>query len=174
MAQSAFTCCSAVTPSTSLFHYFLPLKLKMDAAAAAVDLHLHHHHPQSGALISALNWYRANTHPAHFAATAPQRPAGSLLLHIPVLGVWSTADSALLEPQMVASEAYVAPGCWRYERLEDVGHWMARDAPQQLNTLLLQFLGGGSCDGGGAGVGGGVGSGGKVQERTGQNLQSRL
>jgi pimeloyl-ACP methyl ester carboxylesterase len=91
-----------------------------------------------GALASALNWYRANTQPRHFGSTAPQ-PANKLI-SCPVLGVWSSADTALLERQMCASSAYVAPGCWQYERIEGVGHWIARDAPQQLNKLLLSFL----------------------------------
>jgi pimeloyl-ACP methyl ester carboxylesterase len=58
----------------------------------------------------------------------------------PVLGVWSSADTALLEAQMTDSAAYVAPGCWRYVRLDGVGHWIPRDAAQQLNELLLAFL----------------------------------
>lgn len=70
------------------------------------------------------------------------------LLRLPVLGVWSAGDTALLEPQMLASRAYVAPGCWRYRRIDEgdggvggrVGHWIPRDAPEQLNRLLLQFL----------------------------------
>jgi pimeloyl-ACP methyl ester carboxylesterase len=41
---------------------------------------------------------------------------------------------------MCASSSYVAPGCWQYKRVEGVGHWIARDAPQQLNKLLLDFL----------------------------------
>lgn len=109
----------------------------------------------AGALSSALNWYRANTHPRHFAATAPApvtRP-----VTVPVLGVWPSGDSALLEPQMLASEAFVAPGCWQYVRLEGVGHWIARDAAGQLNRLLLQFLSGGLVEGGSGSGGGGQG-----------------
>lgn len=94
-----------------------------------------------GALTSALSWYRANTHARHFGATTPLPAATNSLVTVPVLGVWSTRDSALLEPQMLASSRYVAPGLWQYARLEGVGHWMARDAPQQLNKLLLDFLG---------------------------------
>jgi pimeloyl-ACP methyl ester carboxylesterase len=94
----------------------------------------------AGALTSALNWYRANTHPRHFGATSPLSAAPEAIITVPVLGVWSSADTALLEPQMLASSAYVAPGLWQYRRIEDVGHWMARDAPQQLNKLLLDFL----------------------------------
>lgn len=96
---------------------------------------------RAGALTSALNWYRANTHARHFGATIPLPSGANTLVTVPVLGLWSTRDSALLEPQMLASSGYVAPGLWQYARLEGVGHWMARDSPQQLNKLLLGFLG---------------------------------
>lgn len=64
-------------------------------------------------------------------------------LRLPVLGVWSSGDKALTEAQMAASAGYVAPGLWRYERLEGAGHWMARDAPERVTALLLDFLGAG-------------------------------
>jgi pimeloyl-ACP methyl ester carboxylesterase len=41
---------------------------------------------------------------------------------------------------MLASEAFVAPGCWHYARIDGVGHWMAVDAPHELNAILLAFL----------------------------------
>ena len=40
---------------------------------------------------------------------------------------------------MTGSQAYVE-GSWRYERLEDAGHWMQLDAPDEVNRLLLDFL----------------------------------
>ena len=111
-----------------------------------------------GALSSALNWYRANTHPRHFGATSPLPP--TRLVSVPTLGVWSSADTALLEAQMTASSRYVEAGCWQYVRLEGVGHWMARDAPTQLNRVLLEWLG---KQGGRAG--GTAGPEGNVQQR---------
>ncbi len=38
-----------------------------------------------------------------------------------------------------AAEIDVA-GPWRYERLDGPGHWLQLDAPDQVNTLLLDFL----------------------------------
>ena len=73
---------------------------------------------------------------------------------------------------MVSSEAYVAPGCWSYVRLEGLGHWIPRDAPQQLNELLLGFLG---SSGAAAAAGGGVGSSDSSSRGEGSKLlQSRL
>jgi hypothetical protein len=55
------------------------------------------------------------------------------------------------QAQMTASELFVAPGRWRYARLEGAGHWPQRDAPDALSALLLGFLaeGGGPRGGGG-------------------------
>ncbi len=58
----------------------------------------------------------------------------------PVMGVWSTGDKGLLEPQMLVSSNFVPDKLWRYERIEGAGHWVPRDAPEQLNNLLLTFL----------------------------------
>lgn len=94
----------------------------------------------AGALSAALNWYRANTSAQHFGQTQPWPVTEQI--RCPVLGVWSTGDTALREPQMVASERFVAAGRWRYVRLEGVGHWIPREAPNTLNELLLQFIAG--------------------------------
>jgi pimeloyl-ACP methyl ester carboxylesterase len=86
-------------------------------------------------LAATLNVYRANVPPE--ALLAPPLPfppyPGS------AMGVWSSGDRHLAEAQMQASEAYVS-GSWRYERLDDVGHWMTLEAPERVNTLLLDFL----------------------------------
>lgn len=49
-------------------------------------------------------------------------------------------DSALTEAQMTVSAQYVAPGRWRYHRVEGAGHWLQRDCPARLNAMLLEFL----------------------------------
>lgn len=90
-----------------------------------------------GALTSALNWYRANVQLEQFGDTKP-RPAP--LLKCPVMGVWSTKDSGVLEEQMTASARYVEEGRWQYHQIKGAGHWIPRDAPQELNELLLAFL----------------------------------
>lgn len=73
-----------------------------------------------------------------FAATEPALDMPKVAC--PVMGVWSTGDQGLLEPQMLVSSKFVREGLWRYERIEGAGHWVPRDAPEQLNKLLLQFL----------------------------------
>ena len=89
-----------------------------------------------GSLTSGLNWYRANVAPETLLGPPPELPP----IQVPVMGVWSSADMALTEQQMTGSAQYCEGG-FRYERLEDVGHWMALEAPEAVNRLLLDFLG---------------------------------
>ena len=86
-------------------------------------------------LTSALNWYRANVPVESWVAAAPELPP----VAAPAMGVWSAGDFALTEAQMVTSGEFVA-GPWRYERIEDAGHWMQLEAPARLNELLVDFL----------------------------------
>ena len=41
---------------------------------------------------------------------------------------------------MTLSARYVT-GPWRYERLEGIDHWVPAHAPDQVNRLLVEFLG---------------------------------
>ncbi|MGR8918402.1 MAG: alpha/beta fold hydrolase [Gammaproteobacteria bacterium] len=102
------------------------------------------HHPECdrwiadlsrpGALTAALNWYRANVHPAQTF-----RPLSFPRVAVPTLGVWSSGDAYLTEAQMAGSAAYLdAP--WRYERVEGAGHWLQVDRPAAVNALLLDWL----------------------------------
>ncbi|MGZ4691211.1 MAG: alpha/beta fold hydrolase [Acidimicrobiia bacterium] len=88
-----------------------------------------------GRLTAALNWYRATTNAAAFAAPPLELPP----VACPTMGVWSSGDYALTEVQMTASAEHVT-GPWRYERIEGVGHDVPAAAPDQLNALLLDFL----------------------------------
>jgi len=100
-----------------------------DADAVIDDLEKH------GSLTPGLNWYRANIPPQAWVDPPLELP----LVQAPTMGVWSSGDFALGEQQMTGSAAYVA-GPWRYERLAGPGHWMPLDAPDQVTTVLLDFL----------------------------------
>ena len=103
------------------------------------------HHPQldavvaeqsrPGRLTAGLNWYRANIPPEALISPALVLPP----VQAPTMGVWSSGDMALTELQMTGSAAFVE-GPWRYERIDDVGHWMQLEAPEEVNRLLLDFL----------------------------------
>jgi pimeloyl-ACP methyl ester carboxylesterase len=88
----------------------------------------------SGSLTPGLNWYRANVPPESLL----RRP-GLPPVQAPTLGLWSSRDIALTEAQMAESKNYVR-GPWRYERLDDVGHWMQLEAAEHVNQLLVDFL----------------------------------
>jgi pimeloyl-ACP methyl ester carboxylesterase len=88
-----------------------------------------------GALTAALNWYRANASPAQELERT--RPFPSVAA--PTLGIWSTGDEYLLEEGLAGSGEHVM-GTWRYERIEDAGHWVPLDAPERVNELLVEFL----------------------------------
>ncbi|MDQ1672081.1 MAG: hypothetical protein QOC98_643 [Frankiaceae bacterium] len=90
-----------------------------------------------GALTSALNWYRANQHPARELGERPQVPS----VAAPTLGLWSDRDLALTEEAMQRSEQFVT-GPWHYERVTNASHWMQVDQPEIVNRLLLAHLGG--------------------------------
>ncbi|MGH2687381.1 MAG: alpha/beta fold hydrolase [Actinomycetota bacterium] len=89
-----------------------------------------------GALTASLSVYRANIRPEAFVtAQGPVLPP----ITAPAMGIWSERDFACSEEAMVATEQFVT-GPWRYERIDDVGHWIPVGAPGRLNDLLLDFL----------------------------------
>jgi pimeloyl-ACP methyl ester carboxylesterase len=90
---------------------------------------------QPGRLTETLGWYRANSHPRGLIGPPRDLPP----VTVPVLGVWSSGDLALTEAQMTSSADYVT-GPWRYERLDGPSHWMQLDAPEVVNSMLLDFL----------------------------------
>jgi pimeloyl-ACP methyl ester carboxylesterase len=90
---------------------------------------------RDGSLTPGLSWYRANLPPESLVAPAPELPP----VQVPAMGVWSSGDVALLEPQMEGSGRFCAAP-FRYERLDGVGHWMQLEAPERLNDLLIDFL----------------------------------
>ena len=89
------------------------------------------------ALTAGLNWYRANVPVERLLGPVRELPP----VRASTLGIWSTGDLYLTEQAMTASAGRVTGG-WRYERIEDAGHWIPLDQPERLNALLLEFLGG--------------------------------
>jgi pimeloyl-ACP methyl ester carboxylesterase len=88
-----------------------------------------------GALTAALNWYRASFNPRRLIEGNPAFPA----IDKPVMGIWGAHDRALTEESMTESEKQVS-GSWRYERIDDAGHWIPIEQPERLNALLLDFF----------------------------------
>ena len=84
-----------------------------------------------GRLTAALNWYRANAF--GMVDARPERVA------VPVLGVWSTLDVALSEDQMTGSARFV-DAAFLYERIDEAGHWIPLERPEELGSLAIAFL----------------------------------
>jgi pimeloyl-ACP methyl ester carboxylesterase len=89
----------------------------------------------NGSLTPGLNYYRANVPPAALVGPPLELPQ----VQAPTMGVWSSEDFALLEPQMAGSAAFCKNG-FRYERIDGVNHWLQLEAPDRVNALLLDFL----------------------------------
>jgi pimeloyl-ACP methyl ester carboxylesterase/2-polyprenyl-6-methoxyphenol hydroxylase-like FAD-dependent oxidoreductase len=87
------------------------------------------------ALTASLGLYRAILPPESLL----ERPVELPPVRVPTMGVWSTGDIAVTEAAMTGTQEYVVGG-WRYERIEDAGHWMQLDAPERVNNLLIDFL----------------------------------
>ncbi len=88
-----------------------------------------------GALTASLNWYRANAVPR-----LPGPPRQWPPVIAPTLGVWSDGDRYLDGTRMRASGDLVT-GPWRYAEIAGASHWIPLDAPDELNALLLDWLG---------------------------------
>lgn len=84
-----------------------------------------------GRLTAAMSYYRANI--------AMILPFDRGDVTVPVMGIWSSKDVALVERQMINS-AQFCRASWRYERIDGVGHWLPLEAPERLNPLLLDYL----------------------------------
>jgi pimeloyl-ACP methyl ester carboxylesterase len=89
-----------------------------------------------GALRAGLNYYRANRSPAMQLEPPPRFP----FVMAPTLGIWSDGDLAMVESAMVQSAGFVK-GSWEYHCVSGAGHWIPVDAPDEVNALLLGFLG---------------------------------
>jgi len=99
---------------------------------------------QPHALTTALNWYRGNlqhmlTQPdTEYPIVKEKLQREVKKVGVPVLGIWSDLDHALLEPQMKHSSEHSKK--FTYQKIEGAGHWMMLDKPIQLNQLILDFL----------------------------------
>jgi len=84
-----------------------------------------------GRLTAGINYYRAN-----LGLILPLNHGD---VHVPVVGIYSTRDIALVEGQMTRSQQFCKAG-WKYIRVPNVGHWMTVEAPGYVNRLLIEHL----------------------------------
>lgn len=89
---------------------------------------------QPGALTAALNYYRALSRRDPRVAFAPPPP-----IDAPTLLIWGDQDRALGVGLTEGLERWV-PGI-RVAHIADSSHWVQNDQPEQVNALMLDFLG---------------------------------
>jgi epoxide hydrolase 4 len=87
-----------------------------------------------GAATAMLNWYRAAGRDVMAATDL------DATIEMPTLVIWGEEDVALGLPCLDGTDRYVRD--LRIERLPNVSHWAQEDAPQEVNRLLGEFLGG--------------------------------
>ena len=98
---------------------------------AAVDAHVRDLN-EPGALVAAIDWYRAMS--AKASSAVP--PCA-----VPTLYVWGDGDPAIGRDAAVATADHVT-GPYRLVALEGVGHWIPELAAERFTSLLLDHLAG--------------------------------
>jgi pimeloyl-ACP methyl ester carboxylesterase len=83
-----------------------------------------------GALVAAVDWYRAMS--AKASAAVPPCP-------VPTLYVWSDADPSIGRAAAEATEHHVT-GPYEFVVLEGVSHWIPEQAASAFTSLLLTHL----------------------------------
>jgi pimeloyl-ACP methyl ester carboxylesterase len=86
---------------------------------------------ESGALTSALNWYRAV--PLTDVRRAPRETT------VPTMYVWSDGDTAVHSKGALNTGRYVT-GEYRFEVLKGVSHWILDEQPSAAAELLLEWF----------------------------------
>jgi len=97
---------------------------------------------QPGALTGGLNYYRAaDVEVLENPEEAVKKPAMAESLPqitLPVLVIWGDRDVALLEGCIRGLEKYVPK--LSIKRVPDASHWVVREKPQLVNSLIRGFL----------------------------------
>jgi pimeloyl-ACP methyl ester carboxylesterase len=105
--------------------------LRMMTRYPAEFPHLRQRLSRPGRLTAGFNYYRANL--------GMLFPGQYLRVKVPVVGIYSDGDIFLTEAQMRNSEQFCDAG-WKYILVEGANHWLPLDAPERVNTLLLEHL----------------------------------
>lgn len=58
---------------------------------------------------------------------------------VPTLGLWGADDELMWRPQIAESERFVGAE-WRFEQIDEAGHWLMLDQPDKVNRLLLDWI----------------------------------
>ncbi|HVP29336.1 MAG TPA: alpha/beta hydrolase [Myxococcota bacterium] len=92
---------------------------------------------EPGALTAMVNYYRALV---RGGGAERQRSLGFPRIDVPVLLVWGEHDSALGKELTIGTEQHVSDFTLRL--LPNASHWVQQDAPDEVNAILREWLGG--------------------------------
>ena len=115
------------------FYDTATVKLGDDEIARYIELF-----SRPGALTAGLNWYRANVPPASYLSEQRlELPA----ITCPAMLLWGL-DDAYLTFELGRRAGEFCTGPFVLHALPDTGHWIQQERPDEVNELLLDFLGG--------------------------------
>jgi len=78
-----------------------------------------------------IHWYRN-------LFTQPESKAPKRVLDVPLLVIWGKEDPHIIWQQAKPSSEMSKNGSFTY--IDDASHWVMRDAPDEVNRLILDFL----------------------------------
>lgn len=87
---------------------------------------------QEGAMTGMLNWYRANL---RYPPSFPEQEK----IRVPTLFIWGAQDAAL-SPKMAQESADMCAN-GRLVMFEDATHWVQHEKADEVNALLIDFIG---------------------------------
>lgn len=87
-----------------------------------------------GAMTAMINYYRANT------KLLGRWSAASPVIEVPTLMIWGEEDAALCIENTEGYEPLVRD--FTLHRLPGVSHWVQQEAPESVNGILTEWLGG--------------------------------
>lgn len=92
---------------------------------------------EPGALTAMINYYRALV---RGGGARRQTSLGFPRIELPTLMIWGEQDSALGKELTYGTEAFVPDLTLKY--LPHASHWVQQDAPDDVNAILREWLGG--------------------------------
>jgi pimeloyl-ACP methyl ester carboxylesterase len=96
-----------------------------------------------GALTASINYYRANMNPAHIMMMPKEQqdmiPRRFPKVKCPTFVIWGENDAALDRSLTLGMEKYVE-GTYEINYIQNCGHWVQQEAPDEVNKYLLDFL----------------------------------
>lgn len=81
-----------------------------------------------------LNWYTATVHPDHASKMEPLPD-----VTVPVLLLYSMNDPYIGPEQLTIGREFIK-GPYIAKRIDGAGHFVARNAPKQFNSAVIEFL----------------------------------